>query len=58
LRAIRRCDAVARRPAVQRLRSEMPQGEEDQVDCIEAQLELTARIGRENDIRRQSGPAE
>ena len=38
--------------------SEMLQGEEEQVDFIETQIELINRIGIENYIQLQSGPAE
>jgi len=38
--------------------SEMLEGEEDQVDFIETQVELINRVGIENYIQLQSGPAE
>jgi bacterioferritin len=38
--------------------SEMLEGEEDQVDFIETQIELINRVGIENYIQLQSGPAE
>ena len=55
--AIAHCEAV--RDFVTRdMLSEMLEGEEDQVDFIETQFDLLDRIGIENYIQLQSGPAE
>ena len=55
--AIAYCEGV-RDFATRDLFSEMLEGEEDQVDFIETQLELIARIGIERYIQLQSAPAE
>src|SRR5438094_10361487 len=55
--AISHCEGV-RDFATRDLLSEMLEGEEDQVDFIETQLELINRVGLENYIQLQSGPAE
>jgi bacterioferritin len=55
--AIAHCEGI--RDFVTRdLLSDMLKGEEDQVDFIETQLELIARIGLENYIQLQSDPSE
>src|SRR5439155_10180783 len=55
--AIAYCEGV--RDFVSRdLLSDMLEGEEDQLDFIETQLELINRVGLENYIQLQSGPAE
>ena len=55
--AIAHCEGV-RDFATRDLLSEMLQGEEDQVDFIETQFDLIDRVGLENYIQLQSGPAE
>lgn len=55
--AIAHCESV-RDFGTRDLLSEMLAGEEDQVDFIETQIELIDRIGIENYIQLQSGPAE
>ena len=55
--AISHCEGV--RDFVTRdMLSDMLEGEEDQVDFIETQIELINRVGLENYIQLQSGPAE
>ena len=55
--AIAHCESV-HDFATRDLLSEMLEGEENQVDFIETQIELIGRIGIENYIQLQSGPAE
>jgi bacterioferritin len=55
--AIAHCEGV-RDFGTRDLLSEMLQGEEDQVDFIETQFDLIDRVGLENYIQLQSGPAE
>ena len=55
--AIEHCEGV-RDFATRDMLSEMLDGEENQVDFIETQIALIDRIGLENYIQPQSGPAE